>query len=152
MELPLMNWRAEPANTPIVQPARLVLRSKLAGGTRRAPRLRPGRGCGPNQPDNFLPEIEPTNTRQRRLRALDCSRQPGVPSTHVQGHLDSAFALHYLHRTNGFSPDKIVSTMGTADVYGFAHEDLEGARKAIENALSIRLEGAQESMPPNGSY
>jgi hypothetical protein len=45
-----------------------------------------------------------------------------------------------------------VSTMGTADVYGFVHEDLEGARRAIENALSINLEEAQESMPPNGSY
>ncbi len=44
------------------------------------------------------------------------------------------------------------TTMGTADVYGFAHEDLEGARRAIENALSIHLEEARESMPPNGSY
>jgi len=42
--------------------------------------------------------------------------------------------------------------MGTADVYGFAHEDLEGARRAIEKALSLRLEEAPESSPPIGSY
>jgi hypothetical protein len=42
--------------------------------------------------------------------------------------------------------------MGTADVYGFAHEDLEGARRAIENALSIRLEETPEGNPPIGSY
>jgi hypothetical protein len=42
--------------------------------------------------------------------------------------------------------------MATMDVYGFAHEDLEGARRAIESALSIRLEEAQESNPPLGSY
>ena len=31
------------------------------------------------------------------------------------------------------------------DVYGFAHEDMRAAREAIESALSIRLEEAQES-------
>ena len=30
--------------------------------------------------------------------------------------------------------------MGTMDIYGFAHNDLEAARRAIETALSIRLE------------
>lgn len=44
------------------------------------------------------------------------------------------------------------TTMASADVYGFAHGDLETARRAIENALSIRLEEAQESMPPGGCY
>jgi hypothetical protein len=42
--------------------------------------------------------------------------------------------------------------MAAADIYGFAHEDLETARRAIERALSIRLEEAQESMPPGGCY
>ena len=42
--------------------------------------------------------------------------------------------------------------MGTSDIYGFAHEDLEGARAAIESALSIRLEEAQEETPPAGCY
>ena len=42
--------------------------------------------------------------------------------------------------------------MPTADIYGFAHEDLEGARRAIENALSIRMEEAEETNPPVGSY
>ena len=46
----------------------------------------------------------------------------------------------------------LFTTMPTADVYGFAHEDLDGARKAIESALSIRLEEAEESMPPAGCY
>src|SRR5258708_4434182 len=41
--------------------------------------------------------------------------------------------------------------MSTMDVYGFAHEDLEAARHAIESALSIRLEEAQESSP-GGCY
>jgi hypothetical protein len=44
------------------------------------------------------------------------------------------------------------ATMAAADIYGFAHEDLETARRAIERALSIRLEEAQESMPPGGCY
>ena len=35
--------------------------------------------------------------------------------------------------------------MGTVDVYGFVHEDLRAAREAIETALSLRLEEAQES-------
>lgn len=35
--------------------------------------------------------------------------------------------------------------MATMDVYGFAHQDLRAARKAIESALSIHLEEAEES-------
>jgi hypothetical protein len=35
--------------------------------------------------------------------------------------------------------------MAAIDVYGFAHEDLNAARKAIESALSIRLEQAKEN-------
>lgn len=31
------------------------------------------------------------------------------------------------------------------DVYGFTHEDMEAARKAVESALSIRLEESPES-------
>src|SRR6185369_8559015 len=69
---------------------------ELAGATRRAPRLGPGRGCGLKQPDNFLPEIEPTVPRQCRPRALDCSRQPCLPSTYVQDHLDSVLVGQYL--------------------------------------------------------
>jgi hypothetical protein len=42
--------------------------------------------------------------------------------------------------------------MGNADIFGFPHEDLEGARRAIEKALSIRLEEAPEDNPPIGSY
>jgi len=34
------------------------------------------------------------------------------------------------------------------DVYGFAHEDLFAARKAIEGALSICFEEAEESTAP----
>jgi hypothetical protein len=34
--------------------------------------------------------------------------------------------------------------MSTTDIYGFAHEDIDAARKAIENALSLRLEEAPE--------
>ena len=34
--------------------------------------------------------------------------------------------------------------MATMDVYGFAHEDLRAARKAVESALSISLEEAAE--------
>src|SRR3954471_16437123 len=37
------------------------------------------------------------------------------------------------------------TTMATMDVYGFAHEDLPAARRAIEGALSICLEEAEES-------
>jgi hypothetical protein len=36
-------------------------------------------------------------------------------------------------------------TMATMDVFGFAHADLRAARKAIETALAIRLEEAEES-------
>ena len=35
--------------------------------------------------------------------------------------------------------------MATVDVYGFAHEDMRAAREAIERALSMRLEEAQEN-------
>jgi hypothetical protein len=35
--------------------------------------------------------------------------------------------------------------MPTCDIYGFAHEDIDAARRAIESALSIRLEEVQES-------
>lgn len=42
--------------------------------------------------------------------------------------------------------------MGTSDIYGFAHEDLDAARAAIESALSIRLEEAQENTPPGEYY
>src|SRR5690348_8082074 len=35
--------------------------------------------------------------------------------------------------------------MATSDIYGFAHEDIDAARRAIESALSLRLEEAQES-------
>jgi hypothetical protein len=35
--------------------------------------------------------------------------------------------------------------MATMDVYGFTHEDLLAARSAVEEALSIRLEEAEES-------
>ena len=42
--------------------------------------------------------------------------------------------------------------MSTMDVYGFAHEDLEAARRAVESALSIRLEEAQEESSPGGRY
>jgi len=42
--------------------------------------------------------------------------------------------------------------MASFDIYGFAHEDLEAVRSAIEGALSIRLEEARESMPPGGFY
>jgi len=38
------------------------------------------------------------------------------------------------------------------DVYGFAHEDLEAARGAVESALSIRLDEAQEESSPGGLY
>ena len=38
------------------------------------------------------------------------------------------------------------------DVYGFAHEDLEAARRAVESALSVRLEEAQEESSPGGFY
>ena len=42
--------------------------------------------------------------------------------------------------------------MPTMDVYGFPHEDLLAARDAIERALSIRLEEADESTEPGGFY
>jgi hypothetical protein len=41
--------------------------------------------------------------------------------------------------------------MGTMHVFGFAHEDLISARKAVESALSISLEEAEES-DGSGSY
>ena len=40
----------------------------------------------------------------------------------------------------------------TADIYGFAHEDLDAARTAIEGAISIRLEEHQKNRPPGGRY
>src|ERR1051326_8625441 len=42
--------------------------------------------------------------------------------------------------------------MGTVDVYGFAHEDLSAARKAIETALSLDLEEAEEEGGGSGHY
>jgi hypothetical protein len=33
------------------------------------------------------------------------------------------------------------------DVYGFPHQDLEAARKAVESSLSVRFEQAQETDP-----
>jgi hypothetical protein len=42
--------------------------------------------------------------------------------------------------------------MATMDVYGFAHEDLLAARRAIEGALSICLEEAEENTYPGGCY
>jgi hypothetical protein len=42
--------------------------------------------------------------------------------------------------------------MAACDIYGFAHEDLDTARKLVENALSICLEEAEETMPPSGTY
>ncbi|HTV40501.1 MAG TPA: hypothetical protein VMF08_08000 [Candidatus Sulfotelmatobacter sp.] len=38
------------------------------------------------------------------------------------------------------------------DVYGFANDDMETARKAVEEVLLIRLETAQENNPPTGYY
>lgn len=38
------------------------------------------------------------------------------------------------------------------DVYGSEHEDLEAARKAVEEVLSIRLEKFPEQNPPVGFY
>jgi hypothetical protein len=37
------------------------------------------------------------------------------------------------------------------DVYGFAHEDLEAARRMLEGSLPIRLEEAEET-DPAGRY
>jgi hypothetical protein len=42
--------------------------------------------------------------------------------------------------------------MPTADIYGFAHEDIDGARRAIEAALSVKLEECQESDVPERYY
>ena len=42
--------------------------------------------------------------------------------------------------------------MGTADVFGFAHDDLGAARRAIESALSISLEENEERTPPGGCF
>ena len=42
--------------------------------------------------------------------------------------------------------------MATMEVYGFAHEDLPAARRAIEGALSICLEEAEEGTYPGGCY
>jgi hypothetical protein len=41
--------------------------------------------------------------------------------------------------------------MGTMHVYGFAHEDLRAAREAVESALSVSLEQAEES-DGSGTY
>jgi hypothetical protein len=41
--------------------------------------------------------------------------------------------------------------MPTADIYGFKHDDIGGARSAIESALSVRFHEGQESDFP-GSY
>jgi hypothetical protein len=41
--------------------------------------------------------------------------------------------------------------MATMDVYGFVHEDLRAARKAVEDALSICMEEADES-DGSGNY
>lgn len=42
--------------------------------------------------------------------------------------------------------------MPTSDIYGFAHEDIDAARRAIESALSLRLEEHQESDFPGCYY
>jgi hypothetical protein len=42
--------------------------------------------------------------------------------------------------------------MPISDIYGFAHEDMEAARRAIESALSLRLDAAQESDLPGYYY
>lgn len=42
--------------------------------------------------------------------------------------------------------------MATTDVFGFAHEDLLAARGAIESALSICLEEAEEQAHPGGCF
>jgi hypothetical protein len=64
----------------------------------------------------------------------------------VQNHLNAVFEL---------TPEcalTVLIYMATCEIYGFAHENLEAARAAIENALSIQLEEAQEEMPPAGCY
>ena len=42
--------------------------------------------------------------------------------------------------------------MPTSDIYGFAHEDIDAARRAIESALSVHLEEHQESDFPGYYY
>jgi hypothetical protein len=42
--------------------------------------------------------------------------------------------------------------MSTADVYGFAHDDLDAACRAIESALSISLEEIEEREPPGECF
>ena len=42
--------------------------------------------------------------------------------------------------------------MSTMDVYGFAHEDIDIARRMVESALSLRLEEVQESDFPGCYY
>ena len=42
--------------------------------------------------------------------------------------------------------------MGMMDVYGFAHEDIDAARRAVESALSLPLEEAAESDFPGCYY
>ena len=42
--------------------------------------------------------------------------------------------------------------MGMMNVYGFAHEDIDAARTAVESALSLRLEEAAESDFPGCYY
>lgn len=43
-------------------------------------------------------------------------------------------------------------SMPTADIYGFAHEDINAARSAIESALSLRLEEHPETDFPGCYY
>jgi len=42
--------------------------------------------------------------------------------------------------------------MGTSEVFGFAHDNMGAARKAVESALSISLEEKEESMPPGECF
>jgi hypothetical protein len=42
--------------------------------------------------------------------------------------------------------------MGTCYVFGFAHEDIEAARREIESALTLRLEEGQEHDFPGIYY
>jgi hypothetical protein len=42
--------------------------------------------------------------------------------------------------------------MATMDIFGFGHEDLLAARRAIEGTLSISLEEDEESIDPGGCY
>jgi hypothetical protein len=42
--------------------------------------------------------------------------------------------------------------MSTSDIYGFAHEDIDAARRAIESALSLHLEEHLEGDFPGCYY